>query len=201
MIESSRCSWYGSKVGLKCWGTRTVCRAGPAGWDDDSSGARNGGEGGQGGGSERDGDEDVEGGRSSSRDIDELARKLSREAAGMIQNQSSGSGGSIGPSTTWQGVLDNFDGSRLGEFYPEEFELLKEQGRLGSEGGDPVLIAYAGRFYSGMPFEDPVLTSLREFVPNRQDSMLGVRELIILSHLCGGFPPRETRYDAYCFSL
>lgn len=29
--------------------------------------------------------------------------------------------------TTWQGVLDTFDGSRLGEFFPEEFELLQEQ--------------------------------------------------------------------------
>lgn len=118
-------------------------------------------------------------------DIDELARRLSREAAerGMGQNQYGD-----GRPTTWQNVLDTFDGSRLGEFFPEEFELLQEQGRLGSEGGDPVLIAYASRYYSGMPFEDPVLASLREFVPNEQDPMLGVRELIVLSHLCGGFP-------------
>lgn len=124
-------------------------------------------------------------------DIDELARRLSREAAerGMGQNQYGD-----GRPTTWQNVLDTFDGSRLGEFFPEEFELLQEQGRLGSEGGDPVLIAYASRYYSGMPFEDPVLASLREFVPNEQDPMLGVRELIVLSHLCGGFPPRETRW-------
>lgn len=99
-----------------------------------------------------------------------------------------------GRPSTWQDVLGTFDASRLGEFYPEEFELLQEQGRLGSEGGDPVLIAYASRYYSGMPFEDPVLASLREFVPNKQDPLLGVRELIVLSHVCGGFPPRDTRW-------
>lgn len=122
--------------------------------------------------------------------------------------------------TTWQGILDTFDGSRLGEFFPEEFELLQEQvcielagrhppalclslscaslarsqGRLGSQSGEPVLIAYASRYYSGMPFEDPVLASLREFVPNSHDQMLGVRELIVLSHLCNGFPPRDQRW-------
>jgi hypothetical protein len=122
-------------------------------------------------------------------DIDELARRLSREAAGMGQNQYG-----AGRPSAWQDVLGTFDASRLGEFYPEEFELLQEQGRLGSEGGDPVLIAYASRYYSGMPFEDPVLASLREFVPNKQDPLLGVRELIVLSHLCGGFPPRDTRW-------
>ena len=128
-------------------------------------------------------------------DIDELAERLMREAASSAGiNSDSNAGAGPAQPTTWQGVLDTFDAGRLGEFYPEEFELLKEQGRLGSAGGDPVLIAYAGRFYSGMPFEDPVLVSLREFVPNEQDEMLGVRELIVLSHLCNGFPPRDRRW-------
>jgi hypothetical protein len=123
-------------------------------------------------------------------DIEELARRLSREAAG--RSQSSG-GASAGP-VTWSGVLASFDERRLGEFYPEEFELLEEMGRLGSDGGEPILIAYASRYYSGMPFEDPVLASLREYVPNNQQPMMGVRELIVLSHLCGGFPAKDQRW-------
>lgn len=70
-----------------------------------------------------------------------------------------------------------------GGFYASEFELVQELGSIsiqqveqvdffagGSTGGGgctatAAVIAYTATFYSGMPFQDPVLTLLKEYLP------------------------------------
>lgn len=88
-----------------------------------------------------------------------------------------------------------------GGLLSSEFDLVQELGRISiqqqedpgeSPGGLPgsavrstreAVIAYTATFFTGMPFQDPVLTLLLEYLP--EASEVALNELQILKHLTG----------------
>lgn len=53
-------------------------------------------------------------------------------------------------------------------------------------------MAFLAQYFSGMPFEDPVVTFLKEYLPGSQ--MIACREILALNHLCDGIPPSDQRW-------
>lgn len=92
-----------------------------------------------------------------------------------------------------------------GGFSASEFELLQELGQISIqhveasstfEGTNPMaapqrtaraaVIAYTSSYFSGMPFQDPVVTFLKEYLPGAK--AIACNELQIMKHLQGGLP-------------
>lgn len=149
-------------------------------------------------------------------DIDALARRLSQEAERMrsmstddsyaseeVEDTSQYSSDSV---EEWMSVLQRFDPKMRAAFDPIEFELLQQLGKIsiqqqtaGSSFLAPsekvsrtAIVAFLAQFFSGMPFEDPVVTFLKEYLPGSQ--MIACTEIITLNHLCGGMPPVDRRW-------
>jgi serine/threonine protein kinase len=146
-------------------------------------------------------------------DIDALARKLSQEAErmrslgespGMEEDTSSSS--LVQDDEEWLSVLSRFDHKRVGTFDPIEFELLQQLGKIsiqqqtaGSSFLAPsekvsrtAIVAFLAQYFSGMPFEDPVVIFLKEYLPGSQ--MIACKEMVALYHLCDGIPPADRRW-------
>ena len=89
-----------------------------------------------------------------------------------------------------------------GGFYASEFELLQELGQIsiqqieytaddetrlpGAAAGRSAraaVIAYTASYFSGMPFQDPVVTLMKEYLPGAK--AVACNELQVLKHLCG----------------
>ena len=89
-----------------------------------------------------------------------------------------------------------------GGFFSSEFELLQELGQISirqvAESGDEsddervalpraasssaaAVIAYTASYYSGMPFQDPVVTLVKEYLSGA--AAVGANEIRVLSHL------------------
>lgn len=94
-----------------------------------------------------------------------------------------------------------------GGFDASDFELLQELGQISIEETDmdgvnvlkpagrssrTAVIAFTAYYYSGMPFEDPVVTLLKEYLPGSQK--IACHELSVLSHLCNGMPPNDRKW-------
>lgn len=155
-------------------------------------------------------------------DIDDLARRLSQEAAERMRSLGGSSGmdddesmdvydaqkaGAGAPEEEeWLSVLSRFDPKRRGAFDPIEFELLQQLGKIsiqqqtaGSSFLAPsekvsrtAIVAFLAQYFSGMPFEDPVVTFLKEYLPGSQ--MIACREILALNYLCDGIPPSDQRW-------
>lgn len=96
-----------------------------------------------------------------------------------------------------------------GGFSASEFELLQELGQISIQQveapaeGNPfaasgsqrtaraAVIAYTASYFSGMPFQDPVVTLLKEYLPGAK--AVACNELQILCHLCG-MPSIESKW-------
>ncbi|KAL4443512.1 hypothetical protein ABPG75_011249 [Micractinium tetrahymenae] len=88
-----------------------------------------------------------------------------------------------------------------GGFSPEEFELLQELGTINIQqvassvdlddfpiptserSARTAVIAYTASFFSGMPFQDPVVTLVKEYLPGAK--AVACNELQVLTHLAG----------------
>lgn len=88
-----------------------------------------------------------------------------------------------------------------GGFFPEEFELMQELGTINIQQvatsvdlddfhiptserfARTAVIAYTGTFYSGMPFQDPVVVLIKEYLPGAK--AVACNELQVLKHLAG----------------
>ncbi|KAL4858560.1 hypothetical protein ACK3TF_001515 [Chlorella vulgaris] len=88
-----------------------------------------------------------------------------------------------------------------GGFSPEEFELLQELGTINIQqvatsvdlddfpmptserSARTAVIAYTGTFFSGMPFQDPVVVLVKEYLPGAK--AVACNELQVLKHLAG----------------
>jgi serine/threonine protein kinase len=88
-----------------------------------------------------------------------------------------------------------------GGFSASEFELLSELGQIsiqqveapvddspfpsttGQRTARAAVIAYTASYFSGMPFQDPVVTLMKEYLPGAR--AVACNELQILKHLCG----------------
>jgi len=88
-----------------------------------------------------------------------------------------------------------------GGFYASEFELLQELGQISIQQIDAApddalfptaaverssrtaVIAYTASYFSGMPFQDPVVCLLKEYLPGAK--AVACNELVITKHLCG----------------
>ncbi|KAI8105897.1 hypothetical protein M9434_000476 [Picochlorum sp. BPE23] len=94
-----------------------------------------------------------------------------------------------------------------GGFDASDFELLQELGQISIEETEmegvnvlrpagrssrTAVIAFTASYYSGMPFEDPVVTLLKEYLPGSQK--IACHELNVLSHLCNGMPPNDRKW-------
>lgn len=97
-----------------------------------------------------------------------------------------------------------------GGFFSSDFEILQELGSLsiqeteasverGSFPGAsqrrqrPAVIAYVASFTSGMPFQDPVVVLLKEYLPRA--SLIACNELVILKRLTG-MPSFEEKWQS-----
>jgi len=122
-------------------------------------------------------------------DIDELARQLSRAARKRRSLSQS-------PFT-----------DRPSDFDADDFEIVQSLGYLGvkvSERNDlileteapnkPTVVAFVARYFSGKPYQYPVLTLLKEFLP--PSIRIAENEFRILSHL-SQIP--EDKWEVYCF--
>ena len=103
-------------------------------------------------------------------------------------------------------MLSRFDHKRVGTFDPIEFELLQQLGKIsiqqqtaGSSFLAPsekvsrtAIVAFLAQYFSGMPFEDPVVIFLKEYLPGSQ--MIACKEMVALYHLCDGIPPADRRW-------
>jgi len=89
-----------------------------------------------------------------------------------------------------------------GGFSASEFELLQELGQISIQQIDSIddvqfptsidraspktqtaVIAYTASYFSGMPFQDPVVTLIKEYLPGAKS--VACNELQVLKHLCG----------------
>jgi len=88
-----------------------------------------------------------------------------------------------------------------GGFSASEFELVSELGQIsvqqveapvedspfpsttGQRTARAAVIAYTASYFSGMPFQDPVITLMKEYLPGAR--AVACNELQILKHLCG----------------
>ena len=151
-------------------------------------------------------------------DIDALAARLSAEAEKM---RAAGEKGSQQSETSRvEEVLAPMGFERqvsretqmlaeMGEggFFASDFELLQELGQISvqqQESADDTysllttkstvaaVIAYTASYHSGMPFQDPVVTLLKEYLPGAQ--AVAINELSILSHLTG-MPDRNSKWQ------
>eukprot|EP00890_Picochlorum_soloecismus_P004742 jgi/Picsp_1/5269/NSC_02631-R1_protein len=138
------------------------------------------------------GDDDVDG-----FDIDELASRLSAEAERRrsMEGQSDDDMGS-GDSSPWEMQLECIGD---GGFYASDFELLQELGQISIQQSEEVpgdtpfrqsgkttktaVVAFTASYFSGMPFEDPVVTMLKEYLPGSRN--VACNELRAMLHLCG----------------
>ena len=138
-------------------------------------------------------------------DIDELARMLSAEA-GRLRSQ-----GNANPSQSGEGIsgmdwMEALNQISDGGFDPIDFELLQELGQIsiqqqysdssnflkGSEKtSKTAIVAFLAQYYSGMPFEDPVVVFLKEYLPGSQ--MIAANEVRVLNHL-SSIPPRDQKW-------
>lgn len=151
-------------------------------------------------------------------EIEALAKRLSQEAQRMRSSSSmnleSGDeegdvdmlSSSSGQSEEWMVVMRKFDPKRAAAFDPVEFELLQELGKISIQqqvGGSNFLapsekvsrtaiVAFLAQYFSGMPFEDPVVVFLKEYLPGSQ--MIACTEIIALNHLCQGIPAIDRRW-------
>jgi hypothetical protein len=98
-----------------------------------------------------------------------------------------------------------------GGFSASEFELLSELGQIsiqqveapaddgpfpsttGQRTARAAVIAYTASYYSGMPFQDPVITLMKEYLPGAR--AVACNELQILKHLCG-MPDIDAKWRA-----
>ena len=96
-----------------------------------------------------------------------------------------------------------------GGFSASEFELLQELGQISIQQVEApaeanpfapsgsqrtaraAVIAYTASYFSGMPFQDPVVTLLKEYLPGAK--AVACNELQILCHLCG-MPGMESKW-------
>jgi hypothetical protein len=98
-----------------------------------------------------------------------------------------------------------------GGFSASEFELLSELGQIsiqqveapaedspfpstsGQRTARAAVIAYTASYFSGMPFQDPVVTLMKEYLPGAR--AVACNELQILKHLCG-MPDIDAKWRA-----
>ena len=98
-----------------------------------------------------------------------------------------------------------------GGFSASEFELLQELGQIsiqqveapvddgpfpsttGQRTARAAVIAYTASYFSGMPFQDPVVTLMKEYLPGAR--AVACNELQILKHLCG-MPEIDSKWRA-----
>jgi hypothetical protein len=100
-----------------------------------------------------------------------------------------------------------------GGFSASEFELLQELGQIsiqqvvvetpadesafpsttGQVTARAAVIAYTASYFSGMPFQDPVVTLMKEYLPGAR--AVACNELQILKHLCG-MPDIDAKWRA-----
>lgn len=97
-----------------------------------------------------------------------------------------------------------------GGFCASEFELLQELGQISiqqlesSPDASPLdtpervakaaVIAYTATYFSGMPFQDPVITLLKEYLPGAKS--VACNELLVMQHLQQGFPDVTEKWQA-----
>ena len=140
-----------------------------------------------------------------STDIDELARMLSAEA-GRLRSQESVRPSQTGEGISGSGWMEVLNRISDGGFDPIDFELLQELGQIsiqqqysdssnflkGSEKtSQTAIVAFLAQYYSGMPFEDPVVVFLKEYLPGSQ--MIAANEVRVLNHL-SSIPPRDQKW-------
>jgi len=129
-------------------------------------------------------------------DIDELASRLSAEAERRrsmeSQSDDDGMGSGDGPWDMLECIGD-------GGFYASDFELLQELGQISIQQSEEMrsdgifrqsekttktaVVAFTASYFSGMPFEDPVVTMLKEYLPGSRN--VACNELRAMLHLCG----------------
>lgn len=137
-------------------------------------------------------------------DIDQLAARLAAEAERLRQRQSNeNSAAPFGyESKSREAEALAYIGD--GGFSASDFELLQELGSISiqqvstrpdedlpsspfpspsEKTAQLAIIAYIARYYSGMPFQDPVPTFLKEYHPGAK--AVAYNELLVLKHLCG----------------
>lgn len=103
-----------------------------------------------------------------------------------------------------------------GGFSASEFELLSELGQIsvqqveapaddspfpsttGQRTARAAVIAYTASYFSGMPFQDPVITLMKEYLPGAR--AVACNELQILKHLCG-MPEIDAKWRAASSAL
>lgn len=97
-----------------------------------------------------------------------------------------------------------------GGFSASEFELMQELGQISiqqlesSPDASPLdtpervaraaVIAYTATYFSGMPFQDPVITLLKEYLPGAKS--VACNELLVMRHLQQGFPDVTEKWRA-----
>lgn len=128
-----------------------------------------------------------------------------------ISSQASSAGSTTSGGTTDQGPspfafeskareLDVLANLGDGGLSASEFELLSELGSISVQqveapaediplfsaperSARAAVIAYTAMFYSGMPFQDPVVTLMKEYLPGAK--AVACNELLVLKHLTG----------------
>ena len=116
-----------------------------------------------------------------------------------MESQSDDDGGMdyIGGSSSWDMTMLECIGD--GGFYASDFELLQELGQISIQQSEELrdgslfrqsgktartaVVAFTASYFSGMPFEDPVVTMLKEYLPGSRN--VACNELRVMLHLCG----------------
>mmetsp|Transcript_6224 Transcript_6224/g.14948 ORF Transcript_6224/g.14948 Transcript_6224/m.14948 type:complete len:493 (-) Transcript_6224:234-1712(-) len=155
--------------------------------------------------------------------IDDLARRLSFEAAKMRQSfedsanmseddygqefrddgfaKQLNSAGRLSEEAEVRVLADTGEGG----FFPEDFELFRPLGQIQvkqrvelertsplastsyEEGPEQTaVLAFTARYYSGMPFQDPVTVLVKEYLPACRSA--AYKELQVMRQLLGGLP-------------
>lgn len=65
---------------------------------------------------------------------------------------------------------------------PQEVSSFDEAGAVGPS-SSPSVYVYAARYTTGLPFQAPLTTLVKEYSPAAR--AVALNELLILSHLCG----------------